>query len=64
MLRVFSDFMKYHNVGTQAANMGIELSQHSYTLDTIYTQHGPVIPMGNDSLLQMMDRSVSLVAKC
>ncbi|WP_170314015.1 hypothetical protein [Commensalibacter intestini] len=56
--------MKYHNVGTQAANMGIELSQHSYTLDTIYTQHGPVIPMGNDSLLQVMDRSVSLVAKC
>lgn len=64
MLRVFPDFMEYHNVGTQAANMGIELSQHSYTLDTIYTQHGPVIPMANDSLMQAMDRSnTSLVAQ-
>lgn len=63
MATVFPDFMKYHQLGTQAANMGIDFSQRSYTLDAIYTQHGTVIPMGNDNLLQAMDRSVTLVAK-
>lgn len=56
IISVIPDFLRFHLPGTQAANMGIDLSPRSLLYNFIVTQHGPVIPMGNDSILQAMDR--------
>lgn len=56
IISIIPDFLRFHLPGTQAANMGIDLSPRSLLYNFIVTQHGPVIPMGNDSILQAMDR--------
>lgn len=54
LINVFPDFIKYHLPNTQAADMGIKLSPHSILADTITTQHGPIVPIGNDTISQIM----------
>ncbi|WP_336945032.1 lipase [Asaia sp. HN010] len=54
LIDVVPDFIKFHLPGTQAADMGIKLSPHSILADAIFTAHGPVLPIGDNNLSQII----------
>lgn len=60
IVNVIPDFFKYHLPNTQAQDMGMSLSSLSLIYDAFYTQHGPIIPMGNDTIFQAMNYTPSV----
>lgn len=55
-VKIIDDFFIYHLPITQARNMGItDLYPYSLILNTISTQHGPIAPIGQNTIQQALD---------